>query len=143
MSPDREIPTRVEREGIWHDGGCHCGAVRYQVFLPDEVKVTECNCSICSRSGYLHAIVTDEQFRLLKGEDKLTSYRFNTGTADHLFCGICGIKSFYRPRSHPEGWSVNLRCLDPDEFTSINIEAFDGRHWEENIAAKDRQEPIQ
>ena len=81
----------------WHKGSCHCGAVAFDVLVPDEITVRECNCSICARSGYIHLIVPASDFRLLKGEDSLTEYRFNTGVARHLFCRVCGIKPFYVP----------------------------------------------
>ena len=117
----------------WHKGGCHCGAVRFEVLAPDEVELVACNCSICSMTGYQHLIVTKEQFRLLSGKTKLTNYTFETGAAKHFFCSVCGIKSFYVPRSHPDGYSVNFRCLNADEFKSVLTTEFDGRHWEEHI----------
>src|SRR4051812_39839235 len=97
---------------ITHTGGCHCGRVRFEADAPKRIEVTDCNCSICAKSGYLHLIVPKPQFRLLSGEGALTAYQFNTGKARHLFCANCGIKSFYVPRSHPDGYSVNARCLD-------------------------------
>jgi hypothetical protein len=121
----------------WKEGGCHCGAVRFAVLAPDEIEAVECNCSICRMTGFLHLIVPKERFRLLGGEDVLTAYRFNTGTAQHLFCSICGIKSFYVPRSHPDGYSVNLRCLPEDEFRSLRMRRFDGAHWEDARASLD------
>ena len=116
----------------WKKGGCHCGAVAFEVQAPDEIEIVDCNCSICTMTGYLHLIVPKSQFRLLKGEDKLTTYTFNTGAAKHLFCSMCGIKSFYVPRSHPDGYSVNFRCLDPKDFTSVMTTEFGGREWEKN-----------
>jgi hypothetical protein len=113
-----------------HQGGCHCGAVRFEVVAPTEIEVSECNCSICSKAGYLHLIVPRERFRLLQGEPELASYRFGTGVARHLFCRRCGIKSFYVPRSHPDGFSVNARCLDPGTVTRTRLRQFDGRNWE-------------
>jgi hypothetical protein len=115
---------------IKHTGGCHCGRVRFEVFAPANIRVSECNCSICSRSGYLHLIVPADRFTLLSGREVLTTYSFNTGTAKHLFCSICGIKSFYVPRSHPDGFSVNARCLDPGTVESMAVEPFNGREWE-------------
>jgi hypothetical protein len=109
--------------------------VRFAVLAPDEIEAKECNCSICRRTGYLHLIVEKERFRLLSGEDKLTTYTFNTGTAKHHFCSLCGIKSFYVPRSKPEGFSVNVRCLDEGQVTVTRISLFDGQHWEEQMAA--------
>lgn len=117
----------------WKKGACHCGAVRFEVLVPDEVEVQACNCSICRMTGYLHLIVPKSHFRLIAGEDMLTSYTFNTRAAKHLFCGICGIKSFYVPRSHPDGYSVNFRCLDAEEFRSVLTTEFDGRNWEQHI----------
>lgn len=114
-------------------GSCHCGRIKFEVAVPKEIVVQECNCSICSRSGYLHLIVPRSDFKLLQGEDNLTTYTFDTHEAKHLFCKTCGIKSFYIPRSHPDGYSVNLRCLDQSKFHSITVELFDGRNWEQNI----------
>lgn len=117
-----------------HRGGCHCGAVRFEVEAPAELRVLECNCTICSKSGFLHLIVPASRFRLLQGAASLSTYTFGTHTAKHYFCRTCGIKSFYVPRSNPDGYSVNARCLDPGTFEKITIEPFDGRHWEENAA---------
>ncbi len=117
----------------WKKGGCHCGAVRFEVLAPDEVEVRACNCSICAMSGFLHLIVPKERFRLLSGKGKLTTYVFNTKTAKHLFCSVCGIKSFYVPRSHPDGYSVNFRCLNAEDFRSVLTTDFDGKNWEQHI----------
>ena len=114
----------------WRDGGCHCGAVRFQARLPSRLVVQDCNCSMCAKLGYLHAIVAEDAFRLVSNADQLTRYRFNTGVAEHLFCATCGVKSFYRPRSNPDGWSVNARCLDDFGALDLAIEPFDGRDWE-------------
>jgi hypothetical protein len=123
---------------LWHRGGCHCGAVAFEVEAPAELEVYDCNCSICRMSGFLHLIVTRERFRLLKGAEDLSEYRFNTGTARHLFCRHCGVKSFYVPRSHPDGYSVHARCLDPATITSLLIKPYDGRDWDRARAAFDR-----
>lgn len=122
-------------EMIWASGGCHCGAVRYDVEVPEEIELVDCNCSICHKSGYLHLIVPKSRFRLIAGEDKLTAYTFGTGAAKHLFCSVCGIKSFYIPRSHPDGYSINFRCLDdPTIFASVMTTEFDGKEWEKNAS---------
>ncbi len=118
-----------------HRGGCHCGAVRFEVEAPGDARVQECNCSMCSLTGYQHLIVPAARFRLLQGEDVLTTYRFNTGVAQHRFCSRCGIKSFYVPRSNPDGFSVNVRCLEPDTTGGFVYEKFDGRNWEANSAS--------
>ena len=117
-----------------HQGGCHCGAVRFEVEVPANPEIEDCNCSICRMSGFLHLIVPASKFRLLKGEDALTTYRFNTGVAEHRFCRVCGVKPFYVPRSNPDGMDVNLRCLDrwPE---GVRIVPFDGQNWEANAAA--------
>jgi hypothetical protein len=110
-------------------GGCHCGAVRFEVEAPERIQCLECNCSICAKSGYLHLIVPRSKFKLIQGSKDLTTYTFNTGLARHLFCRKCGIKSFYIPRSNPDGYDVNVRCLEPKP-NELVIEWFDGRNWE-------------
>jgi hypothetical protein len=115
-----------------YEGGCHCGAVKFEIEAPEELEVSDCNCSICSMSGFLHLILSKSKFKLLSGENELITYSFNTGVAKHRFCKICGVKSFYIPRSNPDGVDVNIRCL----FTKpkkINIKAFDGQNWEQNV----------
>ena len=120
---------------VLHTGGCHCGRVRFEVRAPTRLKVADCNCSICSKSGYLHLIVRKSEFRLLQGEESLTTYTFNTGTAKHFFCSTCGVKSFYVPRSHPDGYSVNARCLDAGTVEAIEVEPFNGCEWEKQYPA--------
>ena len=120
---------------IIHRGGCHCGRVRFEVTAPAEISVSECNCSICSKSGYLGLLIPAEQFTLINGSECLTAYTFNTATAKHLFCAHCGIKSFYVPRSHPEGFNVNARCLDPGTVTAMNVRPIDGQNWECEFSA--------
>ena len=117
-----------------HAGGCHCGRVRFEVDAPANIVADECNCSICSKTAYLHLIVPRSAFRLLSGDDAIETYTFNTGAARHTFCRHCGVKSFYTPRSHPEGLSVNVRCLDPASIASLTIKPFDGRNWELNVS---------
>lgn len=117
------------------EGGCHCKAVRFEAEVPRQVEILDCNCSICAKTGFRHLIVPHADFRLLAGEGALTSYRFGTGAAEHLFCRTCGVKSFYQPRSHPEAWSVNLNALDGAEALEVRARPFDGRNWE--AAAKD------
>lgn len=119
---------------VRHEGGCHCRAVRFTVDAPAHLRVDACNCSMCRRMGFLHLIVPRARFRLLCGADSLTTYTFNTRTAKHLFCRICGIQSFYVPRSHPDGYSVNARCLEPGTVTGMDVVPFDGQHWEANVA---------
>jgi hypothetical protein len=111
-------------------GGCHCRAVRFEARVPRAVEVLDCNCSICAATGFRHLIVPHEDFHLLSGEPALTHYRFGTGAADHVFCSVCGVKSFYQPRSHPEAWSLNFNALDDVTELLVTVRAFDGRNWE-------------
>ena len=125
-----------------HTGLCHCGAVKFEVEAPEDLILTECNCSICSQSGFLHLIVDKNDFKLLSGENHLTTYTFDTGEAKHYFCKTCGIKSFYIPRSHPDGYSVNARCLDDATIKSMSITPFDGQNWEDNIENLRKQREV-
>lgn len=121
------------------EGGCHCRAVRFRAQLPDPpVPALDCNCSVCSMTGFLHIVVPHDDFVLESGAEDLTRYTFGTGTAEHLFCAKCGVKSFYQPRSHPDSWSVNANCLD--EPIELSIEGFDGRNWERSKARLDQGE---
>lgn len=116
-------------------GGCHCGLVRFRVEVErDKLEALDCNCSMCFKKGILHIIVPNEHFTLLSGKDALTTYRFNTGIAEHTFCRVCGIHPFYVPRSHPDSIDVNARCLDDDACAHFTIVPFDGRNWEDNVA---------
>jgi hypothetical protein len=117
------------------EGGCHCRAVRFEAGVPETVEVLDCNCSICSMTGFRHLMVPHADFRLLSGEASLTSYRFGTGAAEHLFCSVCGVKSFYQPRSHPDAWSVNLNALDDSGALRVTVKSFDGRNWEQAASA--------
>lgn len=112
-------------------GSCHCGVVAFEVEAPESVEVERCNCSICTKSGFLHLIVPKSKFKLLKGDEQLTTYTFNSGVAKHTFCRLCGVKAFYVPRSNPDGIDINLNCLDATPPV-VNIVDFDGRHWEQN-----------
>lgn len=111
-------------------GGCHCGAVRFSAEVAANPELLDCNCSICSKAGMLHLIVPHADFVLESGEGQLQSYRFGSGAANHLFCKLCGIKSFYQPRSHPKSWSVNFRALDPGHGVEPTVRKFDGQNWE-------------
>ncbi len=120
-------------------GGCHCGAVRFTAKLPDPpVPALDCNCSICRMTGFVHIIVPNGDFALEKGADALTSYRFGSGAAEHLFCSKCGVKSFYQPRSHPDSRSVNATCLD--KHVELIVDFFDGENWDQAAAALDAQD---
>lgn len=116
----------------WRKGGCHCGAVRFEVELPEAFEVEDCNCSMCAMSGNIHVIVPASRFRIVQGADNLGEYTFNTGKARHLFCKTCGIKSFYVPRSNPDGIAVTWRCLDDWDTLDVTVAPFDGQNWEAN-----------
>ena len=112
-------------------GSCHCKAVEFEIDCPNEIEVEDCNCSICARTGFLHLILPLQNFTLLKGEDNLETYTFNSGVAKHTFCKICGVKPFYIPRSNPDGIDINVRCLDTKPG-KIEVVKFDGVNWEDN-----------
>jgi hypothetical protein len=114
-----------------YQGGCHCGAIKFEVDAPEDIEVDGCNCSVCRMTGFLHLIVAGSKFRLLSGKESITTYQFNTGVAKHLFCKLCGIKSFYIPRSNPDGIDVNARCLSTQP-RSMKVVPFDGQNWEGN-----------
>lgn len=120
---------------VTHRGGCHCRRVTFEVDASARIQVLECNCSICRMSGFQHLIVPASRFRLLSGADDLSEYRFNTRAARHLFCRHCGVRSFYVPRSHPDGYSVNARCLDPGTVTGMSTAVFDDADREASTAA--------
>jgi hypothetical protein len=132
---ERALSQQGEQEGseVWHHGACHCGGVTFKVLAPRVLDVVRCNCSICDMSGFLSLIVPASKFELLSGEELLTTYQFKTRQAKHTFCRTCGLKAFYRPRSHPEGVSINVRCLDRSTISGIDVSDFDGQNWEESI----------
>jgi hypothetical protein len=103
-----------------YQGGCHCSAVRFEL-TTDVRDVLDCNCSICAKQGFLHLIVPESALRYT---GVLAVYTFGTGVAKHMFCPVC------RPRSHPDAWDVNVRCLDAVPLTHWQIRSFDGRDWE-------------
>lgn len=121
-----ELPLTVE-------GGCHCGQVRYRVTLRSW-RMSQCNCSMCTKKGYLHLIVGGSDFELLAGRGSLSTYEFNTRVAKHHFCRTCGIHSFYVPRSHPDGFSVNARCVDGVDLAWFDPVTFDGKNWEAHVS---------
>ncbi len=114
-----------------YKGSCHCGAISFDLEAPESVTCSECNCSICSKAGYLHYIVPRTKLTGLQGRDSLTTYTWGTGVARHTFCKTCGIKPFYVPRSNPDGYDVNVRCLEPQP-PHLEIVPFDGRNWDKH-----------
>jgi len=112
-----------------YQGGCHCGKVRFEVIATLD-SVVDCNCSICTKKGFLHLIIEPTQFRLLTPDVQMALYQFNTKTAKHYFCPVCGVHSYYIPRSHPDKIDVNVRCLEGVDLHTLTIQPFNGREWE-------------
>ena len=119
---------------MWHIANCHCQAIKVRVKAPADIEAYECNCSMCLKTGFQHIIVGPDAFELLEGSDDLETYSFNTGVAKHYFCKHCGCRPFYVPRSNPDGFSVNARCLDGDTVRSLKLSPFDGQNWENHAA---------
>ena len=113
-----------------YSGGCHCGAVRYEVEA-EFTKAMECNCSHCSKKGFLLAFVPAEQFTLLSGEDNLTEYRFNKKTIAHLFCKTCGMQSFGRGKRKDGTPTVmiNLRCIEGLDLSTLELSHVNGKDF--------------
>ena len=112
------------------EGGCHCGQVRFRARV-DLDRLSECNCSICTKKGILHLVVDPADFELLRGKHALSVYTFETGVAQHTFCAHCGMNAFYIPRSQPHRISVNARCLDGIDAADLKPKRFfGGRDWE-------------
>lgn len=117
-----------------HKAGCHCGAVRFEFEAPPRMAMTLCNCSICDKTGFQHIFVPHEDLNFLSGKELLQTYTFGSHTAKHTFCSTCGVKPLYQPRSHPDKYSVNLRCIDVGTLIISEVIEFDGQNWEENIS---------
>lgn len=115
---------------VKHTGGCHCGAVRFEVWASADLHIFDCNCSICKKKQNKHFIVPASRFKLLKGAESITTYTFNTNKAQHTFCKRCGVQSFYTPRSNPGGFGIAPHCLDEGTVRSVVIEEFNGSDWE-------------
>ena len=125
-----------------HRGGCHCGAVRFEVDAPTKLVCWDCNCSDCRMRRNLHFVVPRLSLRLIEDEaggdhgcSQLAEYRWGSGVARHLFCARCGISPFYTPRSNPDGWAVTFQCLDAGTVDDVEVRFFDGQHWEDFIEA--------
>uniref|UniRef100_I3MIR9 Centromere protein V n=1 Tax=Ictidomys tridecemlineatus TaxID=43179 RepID=I3MIR9_ICTTR len=115
---------------VKHTGGCHCGAVRFEVWASADLHIFDCNCSICKKKQNRHFIVPASRFKLLKGAESITTYTFNTHKAQHTFCKKCGVQSFYTPRSNPGGFGIAPHCLDEGTVRSVVTEEFNGSNWE-------------
>lgn len=121
-----------------YQGGCHCRQIRFEFSLIESLENTEiiqCNCSMCEKLGYLHIIIQKNKFKLTTDWKHLNCYQFNTKVAKHYFCNNCGIKPFYQPRSHPDCWSINARCIDSISSYNLQIKGFNGKQWSENISS--------
>ena len=117
---------------IFFKGNCHCKAVKFKFLCNSIVELLECNCSICYSINYLHLIVPHKNFKLVSGKKLLSKYTFGTKKAEHYFCSLCGIKSFYQPRSHSNSYSINFRCIgNPPKVKKII--KFNGKAFEESI----------
>ena len=130
--PQKKEPEKTKSFERTYRGGCHCGRIRFEVRGALD-RVSECNCSICTKKAYVHWIVPRSAFRLLTKSDDIASYAFNTKTARHLFCPNCGVAPFYIPRSDPDAFDVNVRCLEGVNLNKLEHEFFDGRNWEKSI----------
>ena len=113
-----------------YEGGCHCGQVRFRV-TTDLSGILDCNCSICTKKGFLHLIVPPEKFELLTDPAAISTYTFNTGIAKQTFCRNCGMHPFYTPRSHPDMIDVNVRCLEGVDLKTLTITPYNGQDWEQ------------
>lgn len=124
-----------------YKGSCHCQAITFEVEAREELEADLCNCSICTKSGYLHLIVPLSKFKLRSGADAISTYTFGSGVAKHTFCRVCGVKPFYTPRSNPDGIDINVNCLDTKPM-SLKVTEFDGKNWEQhahNLAHKSKE----
>jgi hypothetical protein len=112
-----------------YSGGCHCGKVRFEVTADLNKPVFSCNCSICSKKGFLLTFVEAGAFKLLSGEDALTDYQFNRMNVHHTFCRVCGIQPFGRGtgRDGAEMRAINVRCLDGVDLKSLAVKEVDGK----------------
>ena len=130
-----KVAASKDAPRVTHTGGCHCGRVEWTVEAPAVLDTHTCNCSICDINHYQHLLVPESRFSLTKGQDSLSLYTFGSGQAKHYFCKQCGVKSFYVPRSNPDGVSVNARSIKPETIEAVYDKPFDGRNWEKNAGS--------
>ena len=115
-----------------YKGQCHCKKITFDFYSEETVTLLECNCSICLPYRYLHLIIENKKFNFNSNLDQLMSYKFRTKVADHLFCKYCGVKSFYKPASHPNSVSINYHSIiKPPKIKEILF--FDGKNWDQAI----------
>eukprot|EP00116_Pleurobrachia_bachei_P009267 sb/3469529/ len=130
--------SHMSGELVTHRGSCHCGKVQFEVSAPAVLEVWHCNCSVCTKKQNHHFVVPEGRFKLLDGSAEfLTTYTFNTHRAKHTFCKVCGVQSFYKPRSNPDGIGVMPHCIDSDTIERMVIREFDGMDWEACIQGSD------
>ncbi|KAF0698011.1 Aste57867_11342 [Aphanomyces stellatus] len=122
-------------EHVTHAGYCHCKAVLFEFDAPADLVAFDCNCSICAMKRNVHTIVPAAHFRLVAGADVLTTYTFNTHTAKHKFCRICGVVPFYIPRSNPDGVAITIACIAPGTVGHVDVQTYDGQNWESSYTA--------
>ncbi len=112
-----------------HDGGCHCGTVRFRVDLPDNPTIRRCNCTICAMKGVVMLDVPLAALEVTQGEDALTLYTFGSGEAKHRFCSKCGIHPFHQTRSDPDKYGINIACIDAMTIYDFpEVPVFDGQN---------------
>ena len=127
----------TSRDPVTLNGSCHCGAVQFTTVLTEGfASARRCTCSICRMRGAIAVTSTEAGFRITQGEDKLATYRFNTMTAEHHFCSVCGIYTHHKRRSKPDQLGINVACLEglsPFDFSEVTV--LDGqRHPSDNSA---------
>ena len=136
LRPEGKRPYEISGDIIMkHIGGCHCGAVKFEFEAPEAMPLTLCNCSICDKVGFQHIFVPHDNLMFLSGKKELQIYTFGSHSAKHSFCPTCGVKPLYQPRSHPDKYSVNYRCVEPGTLQISETIEFDGQNWEKNIHA--------
>ena len=108
---------------------CHCGEIEAEIYIKNFEKFIMCNCSICKRKGAIMSLVKNEDFKILKGENKLKLYQFHSNIAKHYFCSKCGIYTHHNPRSNPKLTGINIGCLDEiDTFKIKDVSIIDGQN---------------
>ena len=108
-------------------GGCHCGDIKFKFMANESVEIWKCNCTICKMQDYEHLFIKHDDFKIIEGTELIAEYSFGAKKAKHLFCKKCGIKSFYQPRSHPDSYSINLKCVEEPPKIE-NTVYFDGKN---------------
>lgn len=113
-----------------YTGGCHCKKVQYEVDIENLNDVISCNCSICSKRGWLLTFAPKDSFRLIAGEDELTDYQFNKHVIHHLFCSTCGTASYSigSDAQGNESVAINVRCLDGVDIDALSVTKYDGKN---------------